>query len=31
MGPGQVAVPFRPDLQHHGVALGDHRTPGLRP
>ena len=30
-GPGQVTVPFGPDLQHHRVVLGDHRTPGLRP
>jgi hypothetical protein len=28
-GPGQVTVPFRPDLQYHGVVLGDHRAPGL--
>jgi hypothetical protein len=30
-GPGQVAVPLGPHLQHGGVVLGDHRALGRGP
>jgi hypothetical protein len=30
-GPGQVAVPLGPHLQHGGVVLGEHRAPGRGP
>jgi hypothetical protein len=25
-GPGKITMPLRPDLQHRGVTVGDHRT-----
>jgi hypothetical protein len=28
-GPGQITMPLRPDLEHHGVTVGDHWTLSL--